>query len=78
MSAGVRVEQKLVGIEAVTGFRFERAVHPESVERPRADVGHVAMKDLIGQFRKLETVGLAPAFGVEQANVDAGGVCRKE
>ena len=67
---GVRIEQQLVGVEAVAGLRLERTMHPKPIEGSGAHFAQVAVEDFVGELRKLETVGLARAARVEQANLD--------
>ncbi|MNM86533.1 hypothetical protein D3C81_986890 [compost metagenome] len=75
---GVGVDQQLVGIEAVAVFRGVRAVYPVAVDLPGVGVGQVAVEDLIGVFRQLDTFELDLAAGIEQAQLDLGGVGREQ
>ena len=77
MGARVRIEQQLVGVKAVAGLRFEWAVHTETIERRWANVGEVAVEYFISKLGKLESIDLAPVVGIEQTNVHACGVSRK-
>ncbi len=70
VSAGVRVEQEFVRIEAMSGFGLERPVGAEPVERAGSDPCDVAVKDFVGVLGELEPFDLAPVRRVEDANVD--------
>ena len=65
MSHRVGIEQQLVGVEAVSGLRFIGPVHPIAVDRTRADVGQIAMPDLIGVLRQFNPLQLLLAVFVE-------------
>src|SRR3546814_3854398 len=54
---GVRVDQKLVGIEAVAGVRLVWAVHPVAVDGARSCLGEVAVPDLVGVLGQLDAPG---------------------
>src|SRR5215467_4676647 len=47
MSAGIRIEHQLVGIEAVPGRWLVRAVHAVPVYRSGTDIGDIAVPDLV-------------------------------
>ncbi len=74
MRPGVRVEQQLVGIEAVTSLGLIGAVDAKAVERRRPDLRHVAVEHLVGSLRQFETTDFALAPGVEEADLDLRGV----
>ena len=65
----VRVEQQLVGVEAVTGTRIIRPVHAIGVDRAGAGGVHVAVPDLVGILRQLDAFELGLASLVEQAQL---------
>ena len=71
---GVGVEQQLVRVEAVPGLGRVGAMGAQAVELAGAQVGEVAVPDLVGELRQRDAVGLAPALGVEQAELDPAGV----
>ena len=75
---GVRVEQQLVGIEAVAGRRFVGAVDAEAIDRARPRIRQIAVPDFVGVFRQHDTFGLALARGVEQAEFDFGALRREQ
>src|SRR5690606_22406422 len=52
------------------------AVHPVAVEQPGPRVGQVAVPDEVGALAQLDALDLAPALGVEQAQLDPLGVLR--
>ena len=70
--AGVGVEQELVRIEAVPRLGRVGAVRAQAVELARPQVGEVAVPDLVGELGQRDAVGLAPALGVEEAELDPG------
>ena len=70
MGAGIRVEQQLVGVEAVARLGLIGAVHAEAVERPRPDIGDMAVEDLVGVFGELEAIASPAGRRVENANLD--------
>jgi len=75
---GIRVDQQFVGVEAVAVFRLVGAVHPVAIDQAGVSVGEVAMVDLIGVFGQLYALDFLLAGGVEQAQLDLGGVGREE
>ena len=74
VGAGVGVEQQLVRIEAVAGLGSVGTVGAQAVELARTQVGEVAVPDLVGELGQRDPLDLAPALGVEQAELDAAGV----
>ena len=72
--AGIGVEEELVGVEAVAGLGRVGAVRAQAVELAGAEVGKVAVPDLVGELRQRDAVGLAPALGVEEAELDPRGM----
>ncbi len=77
-AARVRIEQQLVGVEAMTLRRLVRAVYAIAVELPGREARHVAVPDEVGALAQREACVLAPAARVEQAQLDAFGVAREE
>ena len=75
---GVGVEQKLVGIEAVTGSRLIRSMDAVAIHGSRPRIGQIAVPDLVGIFRQNHPLQLAPAVPIEQAQLDLGGVSGEE
>jgi hypothetical protein len=71
--AGVRIEQQLVGIEAMARVGFVRAMNAVAIELTRPDIRHVAVKDLVGVFRQLDPRRLVAGQMIEEANFD---LCR--
>ena len=68
---GVRVQQQLGGVAAVTGGRVVGARHPVAVLLTRRDSGQVGVPDVAVDL--LERHPLLVALVVEQAQVDTGG-----
>jgi hypothetical protein len=77
VGAGVGVEQQFIPVEAVSVLRLIRPVDPVSVKGTRPNIRQVSVKNLVGVFGKLDTVGLAFSALIEQADFNLGGVCRK-
>ncbi|MCY1405342.1 hypothetical protein D9M71_205810 [compost metagenome] len=71
---GIRIDQQLVGVEAVAVFRIVRTVYPVAVNQPGVGVGQVAMINLIGVLGQLDAFELDLAAGIEQAQFDFGGI----
>ncbi len=71
---GVRIEQQLVGVETVAALGIVGAVHAIAVELARDDVGQIAMPDVIGALGERDAFQLAPAWPVEQAQLDLFGM----
>ena len=75
---GVGVDQQLVRIEAMAARRVIGTVHAVAVKLTGPDIRQVAVPDLMGLFRQIDTLGFAPALRVEQAELDAGRVGGKQ
>ena len=71
---GVRVDDKLVWIEAVPGVRLVGAVNPVAVYGPRTRIGKVTVPNLVRVFRKGYALELPLPRDVENAKLDALGV----
>src|SRR6266511_2608282 len=67
---GVRIEQQLFRVEAHAGLRIVRPVNAIAIEQPRSRVGEVTMPDLIGLLAQRNAFELAPALGIEQAELN--------
>lgn len=65
----IGVEQQLVSVEAMAAIGIVRAMHPIAVELPGRDVVEVAVPDVFGALRQFDPFQLAPALGVEQAEL---------
>ena len=72
MSNRIGIEQQLVGVETVPGFRLIGPVHPIAVDRARTHIGEIAMPDLIGVLRQFDPFELLLAFVVEEADLYLG------
>ena len=70
---GIRVEQELVGIEAMAGRWLVGSVDAEPIDRARPGVRQIAVPDFISIFRQRDPFSLAFARGVEQAELDLRG-----
>jgi hypothetical protein len=75
---GVGIDQQLVRVEAVAGLRLIGAVDAIAVEPARAQVGQIAVPDLVGELGQDDARGLAPVIVVEQAELDLLGIRRKQ
>jgi len=75
---GVRVDQQLVGIEAMPGRRIVGPVHPIAVKLVRPHIGKVAVPDFLRVLGQRDARGLGLAFVVEQAKLDLFGVGGKQ
>ena len=76
--AGVRIQQQLVGVEAVAGARLVGSVHTVPVCLSGSRVGDVAVPNLIGAARQGEALGFRTALPIEQTQVDSGRVRREQ
>src|SRR5438552_3492613 len=75
---GARIEQELVRIESVSSTRFIRSMHAKTVRGARTDIRQITMPNLVGVFRKGNTLDLAFALSVEDRDLNFRGVCRKQ
>src|SRR5438105_9368141 len=66
MSARIRVEHQLVGIEAVPRGGLVGSMDAVAVNRPGVHIRHIAVPDLVGEFGKLDGRPLALAGLVEE------------
>ena len=76
--AAVRVQRKLVGIEAVAHVNLPRPVHAVGVHRAGAGLGQIAMPHLIGDFRQFQPLQLAGTVGREQTQLHALRIGREQ
>ena len=74
----IGIEQKLVMVEAMAVLRLVRAIGAITVDQPGARIGQIAVPDLVGAFRHLEALDLAPSRRIEQAELEPGGVGGKD
>jgi hypothetical protein len=78
-SFGIRIEEELVRIEAVTGFRGVWSVHAVPVQLPGAEVGKIDMPDVVGALRHENPAVFIPAVRrIEQAQFHPGSMFRKQ
>ena len=68
MRPRIRVEQQLIGVEAMTRLRLVGSIDAKAVKCPRADIRDPSMKNLVGEFRQFEALDLAFAVAVENAD----------
>ena len=52
---GIGVNKQLIGVEAVAVLRIVGAVNAVAIQRPRFQVRHIAVPDLMGIFRQFQT-----------------------
>ena len=78
-SLGVRIEQDLVLVEAVSFGRIVGPIDAETVGLTGQNVGQVGVPDHVGLFGDLDAVRFALALGrIEQAQLHARGMLRVE
>ena len=75
---GVWIEQQLLRVEAKPFRRIVGTVNPVAVAQSGPGVGQIAMPDLIGLLGQLDALDLAPALGIEHAQLHALGLLREE
>src|SRR5688572_21238270 len=78
MGPRARVEQQLVGVEAMSCIRLVWPVHAVTVDGAGADVAHVSVPDLVRKLRKDDALAFGLAVRIEQAELDLRGVSREE
>jgi hypothetical protein len=66
----VRIDQQLVGIEAMSRIRLVGSMHAISIHRPGSRLRKVPVPDFIGVFRQLEPLQLLLAIDVEKTELD--------
>src|SRR5262249_37389515 len=75
----VRIEDDLVGVEAVAVRRIVRTVNTITVKLPRLRIGQVAMPDLVGLFRQRNALRLLGIFnGAKETQLNLGGMFREQ
>src|SRR3982750_727480 len=77
MSTRVRIEEELIGIEAVARFRFVWPMYPIAVDCSGRHPGQVSVPDLIRIFRQFNSLNF-PLRRIEQAHLNLGGVGREQ
>ena len=75
---GVRVDQQLVVIEAVSLLRRIGAMDTIAIKLARQDIVAIDMPDILAAFRQNDALKLAPALIVEQAKLDLGGMAGEQ
>ena len=70
VGACVRVEDQLVGVEAVPFLRRVRAMYAKPIRGAGADVGHVAVPDLVPELGQLDPLRVL-SLGIKEANLDS-------
>src|SRR5438309_842513 len=75
---GIGIEQQLVGIEAMAMLRLIGAMNAVAVLCAWADIGEIAVPDIVGALQQAEPLQLAAIAGIEQAQFDLLRICRKD
>jgi hypothetical protein len=70
----IRVDQQLVGIEAMAVLGLVGSVYAIAVELPRPKAGDIPMPDLVRSLRKRDPAGLVPPIGIVETQIDGCGV----
>ena len=78
MSAGIGIEQQLVGVEPMPLGGLVRPMDAIAIDLARPDVSDPAVEDLVGVFGKLDALQLGGAVGVEETDLDLGGIGREQ
>ncbi len=76
--AGVGIEQQFVGIKTMASVRRIGAVHAVTINRVRADIGEIAVPNLIGIFGEFDAIELLSSGLIKDADLDFGGVRGKD
>ena len=76
--AGVRVQQQVPGVEALTVLRLVNAVRAKPVNQSGAGASQKAVKNVIVRTRQVAALCLGLAVGVKQAQFNALGLQRKD
>src|SRR5882724_13633983 len=74
----IGIKQQLVRVEAVSSGRVVGSMHAIGVQQSGPRFRQVAVPDLVCVFRQLQSLDLAPAAGIEEAQLDLFGVLGKE
>src|SRR3954468_19791546 len=75
---GVGIEHELVGIEAVSRVGFVGAVDAVAIDGAGTGRGQIAVPDFVGVFWEFDPLQFGLAVVVEQAELDLGGMGRKQ
>src|SRR5689334_8205333 len=75
---GVWLDEQLVRVEAVAALGLVRAVHAIAVEQAGARFGQIAVPRVVRAFLQLDSLQLAAAGAVEDAELDFFGVLGEE
>ena len=76
--AGVRVQQQVPGVEALTLLRIVNTVRAQTVNQTRAGASQKAVKNTVVRTRQLVALYLGLAVGIKQAQLDALRMQRKD
>ena len=71
---GVRLDQQLVGIEAMAALRIVGSVHAITVQQAGTRLGQIRVPVGVGALANVNALSLVPAAGIEQAQLDLRGV----
>ena len=74
----VGIDQKLVGIEAMTRLRLVRPIYAIAVKLSRRDVRKIDVPDVVSPLRHFDALDLALTLAVEQAQFDLRGIGGKQ
>src|SRR5215212_4987784 len=75
---GIRIEHKLVGVEAMTMLGFIWAVNSVAVELTGRDVIQITVPDILVALGQLDALEFAPSLVIEQAKLDFSGIGREQ
>ena len=76
--AGIRIEQQLVGIEAMPVIRGIRSVGAQAIDQPGLRFRHEPVKHIAGAAWQVEARDFVLAGGIEQTQLDALGMMRPD
>src|SRR5882757_5929691 len=74
----IGIEQQFVGIEAMAMLRLIGAMNAIAVLCAWADIGEIAVPDIVGALRQADSLQLTAVAGIEQAQFDLLRICRKD
>ena len=75
---GIGIDEQLMRVKAMPVFRVIRPVDAIAIQRAGLEVGHIAVPDLVGIFRQLQTGDFRFTGGVKQTELHPLGVSRKK
>ena len=75
---GVRIQQKLVGVEAVTMLGFVWSINSIAVKLTGRDVIEITVPDILVALGQLDALEFAPSLVIEQAKLDFSRIGRKQ